>query len=123
MSDQVMSAIAEKYKIPAEIMAFVNDGFLEVAEEAEDRATVEFRIPSLGSTNSSDRYTLYNLVWIDPARNSEFCHYYDEKPGDLPNFYVRIDTEHSRDEQVEDLETVDDLVDWLSEMQEEKRPT
>lgn len=121
MSDQVMSDIAEKYKIPAEVMEFVNEGFLEVAGETEDRAAVEFRIPSLGSQDSSDKYTLYNLVWIDPARNAEFCHYYDEKPGDLPNFFVRIDTDHSRDEQVEDLETVDDLVDWLSEMQEEKQ--
>ena len=75
----------------------------------------------LGSADSSDRYTLYNLVWIDPARNAEFCHYYDEKPGDLPNFYVRIDTDHSRDNLVEDLETIDDLVDWLEEKQEAKR--
>ncbi len=116
-----MTDLAGKYKIPAELMAFVNEGFLEVAEETPDRATVEFRIPSLGSTDSSDKYTLYNLVWIDPARNAEFCHYYDEKPGDLPNFYVRIDTEHSRDEQVENLETVDDLVDWFSEMQAAKK--
>jgi hypothetical protein len=117
----MMTDIATKYKIPAEIMAFVKDGFLEVAEETPDRATVEFRIPSLGSTESSDRYTLYNLVWIDPARNAEFCHYCDEKPGDLANFYVRIDTEHSREEQVEDLKTLDDLVDWLmSEIQEAK---
>ena len=113
-----MTDLAEKYKIPDEIMAFVRDGFLEVAEETPDRATVEFRIPSMGSTGSSDRYTLYNLVWIHPDRNAEFCHYYDEKPGDLPNFFVRIDTEHSREDQVEDLESVDDLVDWLSEMHE-----
>jgi hypothetical protein len=73
-------------------------------------------MPSLGSADSSDRYTLYNLVWIHPARNAEFCHSYFEKPGDMPNFYVRIDTEHSRDDQVEDLETVDDLAVWLSEM-------
>ena len=116
------SNIAAKYAIPDEIMEFVRSGFLEVAEEAPDRATVEFRIPSLGSADSSDRYTLYNLVWIRPDRNAEFCHYYDEKPGDLPNFFVRIDTDHSRDEQVEGLETVDDLVDWLSETQEAKQP-
>jgi hypothetical protein len=109
--------LAQKYQIPAEVMVFVDDGFLEVAEETPDRATVEFRMPSLGSADSADRYTLYNLVWIHPARNAEFCHYYDEKPGDLPNFFVRIDTERSRDEQVENLETVDDLVDWLNEMQ------
>ena len=109
--------LAQKYNIPDEVMEFVRDGFLEVSEETPDRATVEFRMPSLGNADSSDKYTLYNLVWIHPQRNAEFCHFYDETPGDLPNFYVRIDTEHSRDEQVEDLETVDDLVDWLGEMQ------
>ena len=39
----------------------------------------------------------------------------------MPNFSVRIDTEHSRDEQLENLETADDFVDWLGEMQEEKK--
>ena len=117
-----MTDLATTYDIPDEIMEFVRSGFLEVAEETPDRATVEFRIPSLGSADSSDKYTLYNLVWIRPDRNADFCHFYDEKPGDLPNFFVRIDTEHSRDEQVEGLETVDDLVDWLSEKQEAKQP-
>ena len=110
--------LARKCKLPAEVMAFVNDGFLAVAEEDADRATVEFRMPLLGSADSAGRYTLYNLVWIDPARNAEFCHFYFEKPGDMPNFSVRIDTEHSRDEQLENLETADDFVDWLGEMQE-----
>ena len=113
-----MTDLAQKYKIPPEVMAFVNEGFLAVAEENADRATVEFRMPLLGSADFADRYTLYNLVWIHPARNAEFCHFYCEKPGDMPNFYVRIDAEHSRDDQVEGLETVDDLVRWLSEMRE-----
>ena len=116
-----MTDLATTYDIPAEVVEFVHSGFLEVAEESPDRATVEFRIPSLGNADASDRYTLYNLVWIRPDRNAEFCHFYDEKPGDLPNFFVCIDTDHSRDEQVEGLETVDDLVDWLSEKQEEKQ--
>jgi len=116
-----MTDLATTYDIPDEIMEFVRRGILEVAEEAADRATVEFRIPSLGNADASDRYTLYNLVWIRPDRNAEFCHYYDEKPGDLPNFFVRIDTDHSRDEQVEGLETVDDLADWLAETQEAKQ--
>ena len=97
---------AQKYKIPDGIMAFVRAGFLEVAVETPDRATVEFRIPSLGNADSSDEYALYNLVWIHPDRKAE---YYDENPGDLPNFYVRIDTEHSREDQVEDLDTIDDI--------------
>jgi hypothetical protein len=115
-----MTDLAQIYGIPTEVMEFINHGFLEVAEETPDRATIEFRIPSLGSADSSDRYTLYNLVWIHPERNAEFCDYYDEKPGDLPNFYVRINTDHSRDEQVEDLKTFDDLVAWMSDMRDEK---
>ena len=117
-----MTDLATTYDIPTEIMEFVRSGFLEAAEENPDRATVEFRIPSLGNADSSDKYALYNLVWIRPDRNAEFCHFYEEKPGDLPNFFVRIDTDHSRDEQVEGLETVEDLSDWLSEKQEEKQP-
>ncbi len=116
-----MPDLAEEYKIPTEIMEFVRNGFLEVAEETPERATVEFRIPSLGNADASDKYTLYNLVWIHPDRNAEFCDYYDHTPGDLPNFYVRIDKEQSRDEQVEDLETIEDLADWLAEMQEARQ--
>ncbi len=111
--------LADKYKIPDEVMAFVRDGFLEVSSEDEAKATVEFLIPSLGSTSASDKYVLYVLVWIRPDKNAEFCHYYDEKPGDLPNFYIRIDTDHSREQQVDDLDTVDDLVAWLGDRQEE----
>ncbi len=41
-----MTDIAEKYKIPAEVMAFVHDGFLEVVSGDEAKKTVEFHIPS-----------------------------------------------------------------------------
>lgn len=113
-----MTDLAGKYNIPDEIMAFVRGGFVEVAEETPDRATVEFRIPSLGSADSSDRYTLYNLVWIHPDFNAEFCHYYDEKPGDLPNFYVEEDTTDVGSDQIDGIDTVDDLVGWLDGMRE-----
>ena len=65
----------------------------------------------------------WHLLFFDESRSvPDTFSSPDEKPGDLPNFYVRIDTDHSRDEQVEDLKTVDDLVDWLmSEMQETKK--
>jgi hypothetical protein len=119
MSD-AMTNLAEKYQIPEEVMAFVRDGFMVVASEDPARATVEFDMPSLGFAGSEGRYTFYILVWIRPDRNAEFCHYHDEKPGDLPNFYVRIDTEHSREEQVEDLATVDDLVAWMGDRRQEK---
>jgi hypothetical protein len=116
-----MAELAEKYMIPPEVAAFVANGFLQVVSEDAERATVEFDIPSLGYAESDGRYALYCLVWINPERNAEFCHSYLETPGDLPNFYVRIDTDHSRDDQVDDLESVDDLVDWLEEKQEAKK--
>ncbi len=110
-----MADLADKYKIPPEVMAFVNDGFLVLLAEVEAEKTIEFHIPSKRQTDDEGRITSYSVIWIHPDFNAEFCHYYDEKPGDLPNFYVRIDTDCSRGEQVDDLETVEDLVDWLSE--------
>ena len=38
--------IADSYKIPAEVMALVRNGFLEVINEDEAQKTVEFHIPS-----------------------------------------------------------------------------
>lgn len=112
-----MDQIASTYGIPEEVMDFVRKGLLEVIEEKVGEATVEFLIPSLSKTEGSDHYTFYTLVWIHPDRNAEFCHYYLEKPGDLPNFYVRIDTDKG-DDRVEDLDALDDLIDWLSSQQE-----
>ena len=115
-----MSELSEKYGIPKEITAFVNNGFLEVSSRDEEKRTVEFDIPSVGTVTGADRFTLYSLIWIHPNHNAEFCHYYEEEPGDLPNFYVRIHSPDARDEQVEDLNTVDDLADWLSSARDRK---
>ena len=86
----MMSDLAARYKIPDKIMAFVTRGFLEVLSEKEDEWTVELDIPSMGTVTAPDSFTSYALIWIHPDHNAEFCHYYLEKPGDLPNFYVRI---------------------------------
>ncbi len=40
-----------------------------------------------------------------------------DKPGDLPNFYIRIDKDNG-DDQVDDLDTLDDLIYWLNSQQE-----
>ena len=113
-----MTDIAAKYRIPAELMAFVNDGFLEVAEENPAARRSSFACPCWGMrTPRGGTSSTTSSGFI--RRNAEFCDYCFKKPGDMPNFYVRIDTEHSRDRQVEGLETVDDLIDWLtSQMQE-----
>lgn len=108
-----MTDIAAKYNIPDEVMAFVLDGFLEVVSENEAEKTVEFHVPSKRQTDDEGRITSWSVVWIHPDFNAEFCHYYDEKPGDLPNFYVLKDTTDVGDEQVDGLDTVEDLVAWL----------
>ncbi len=116
----MMSDLAAMYKLPDEIMALVKSGFLEVLSEKEDEWTVELDIPSMGTVTAPDSFTSYTLIWIHPDHNAEFCHYYLEKPGDLPNFYVRIHSPNARDDQVEDLKSVEDLVDWLEGVQEAK---
>ena len=41
-----MIDLALKYKIPAEVMEFVNDGFLAFLAEDKATKTVEFDVPS-----------------------------------------------------------------------------
>ena len=116
-----MIDLAEKYKLPVDIVKFVENGFIEMASDDEARRTVRFDIPSLGIVTDSDEFTFYTLIWIHPDYNAEFCDYYIEKPGDLPNFYVEIHSPNAANRQVEDLNEVDDLVDWLEEAHEAKR--
>ena len=78
------------------------------------------RHPLDGNRDRADSFTSYTLVWIHPDHNAEFCHYYLEKPGDLPNFYVRIHSPDAPDKQVDDLNSVEDLLDWLEGVQEDK---
>ncbi|MBI3462007.1 MAG: hypothetical protein HY000_02965 [Planctomycetes bacterium] len=111
-----MTDIASKYALPDELSSFVDDGFLEVVSEDEDRKTIEFHIPSKRVTDTEGRVTSYSLTWIHPAYNEQFCHSYAEKPGDLPNFYVLEDTTDVGDEQIDGLHTVADLVAWLENL-------
>ena len=78
-----MTDLADKYKIPAEVMAFVRDGFLEVVSEDEAKKTVEFPIPSRRRTHEGC-VTSWSVVRIHPDFNGEFCDYYDKEPGDVP---------------------------------------
>ena len=79
--------------------------------------TVEFRISSRISVDHRRRMITCRIVWIHPAYNSEFCDYYQETPGDLPNFYVEIQNSEGPPEIIDDLETVADLENWLEEFQ------
>lgn len=114
-----MSALAAKYKIPPELDQFIDAGFLAMLSEDEAEKTVKFDIPSIAWTDDQDRDTTFTLVWIDPDFNEQFCHYYDEKPGDLANFYVFRETTDLGDDWL-DLSTLDDLLVWLEERQESR---
>ena len=61
--------------------------------------------------------TTFTLIWIHPDFNDQFCHYYTEKPGDLVNFYLFEDTTDVGDDWL-DVDTLDDLLAWLGERQE-----
>ena len=79
--------------------------------------TVEFHIPSRRSVDHRGRITAYRIVWIHPDYNAQFCHYYQETPGDLPNFFVEVENSEGPSETVDELETADDLAVWLEDLQ------
>ena len=110
-----MNILQSRYRLPPTLMAFIDDGFVELLSEDEPQKTVQFHMPSMRRTDDKGRIAAYSLTWIHPDFNKQFCHYYDEEPGDLPNFYVTKETTDSADEAVE-LEDVDDLIDWLGQM-------
>jgi hypothetical protein len=112
-----MSQIGQRYAVPAEIDRFVDQGFLEVLTELPNKMTVEFHIPSRVIVDSRRRITAYCIVWIHPDHNADFCDYYYERPGDLPNFYVEVRNSEGPAEIIDDLETVDDLEVWLEDFQ------
>lgn len=114
-----MTNLAAMYKIPQEIQRFVDDGFLEVLSENDAEKTVEFHISSKRSTDRQGRTTTFTLTWIHPDFNAQFCHFYDQTPGDGPNFYVQCETADLGDELIE-LDSVEHLESWLEEFQKEE---
>jgi hypothetical protein len=112
-----MSQLAAKYAIPPEFDRFIDAGFLELLREGAAEKTVRFHIPSKVVIDTRDRLTAYEVFWIHPDFNAEFCHYCHERPGDLPNFWVVEDTDDVGDTCIDDLQTIDDLVMWLEAMQ------
>jgi hypothetical protein len=111
-----MSHIAERYALPPGIDRLVDRGFLELSMEQPDEMTVYFRIPSMQSTDHRGRITAYCLTWIHPDHNAEFCHYFDEMPDDLPNFFAEVCKSEGPSDMIDDLDTVDDLEAWLDEL-------
>jgi len=110
-----MPDLAAKYGVPPEVMQFVDDGSLELLREDESKKTITFHMPSLRYTNEKRRTTTFTLTWIHPGFNEQFCHYYNEQPGDAENFYIRCDTDDVGDELLDVGESLEDLEYWVAE--------
>lgn len=102
--------------VPAELKRFVDADFLVVVFEKPDERTVTFGIPGLAYTDENNVETYFTLDWIHPDFNEQFCHYFREKPGDLANFYLTR-AHGERGDELIDVESLKDLVAWLSERQ------
>lgn len=111
-----MSDISQRYALPEEIDRFVDLGFLELSMEQPDEMTVQFHIPSRQSVDHRGRVTAYSITWIHPDHNADFCHYFEETPGDMPNFLVEVRNSEGPLAMIDDLETVDDLEAWIDEL-------
>jgi hypothetical protein len=112
-----MSEIGQRYALPGDVDRFVDDGFLEVLWEDTEQRTIEFHIPSRISSDHRGRVTAYRIVWIHPEHNAEFCHFFADVAGDLPNFYVEVCTSDGPDEMLDQLQSDEDLECWLQEFQ------
>jgi hypothetical protein len=49
-----------------------------------------------------------------PDYNAQFCHYYHQTPGDLPNFYVAEENSEGPNKAL-DVNDLDELLDFLSD--------
>ncbi|MEK6259924.1 MAG: hypothetical protein AABP62_14990 [Planctomycetota bacterium] len=116
-----MPNIQSDYDLPDELMAFVDSGFLEVKWEKPAEKTIRFHIPAMVTTDGRGRFVLFEIEWIHPAFNSQFCSYYDQVRGDLPNFNV-IKFVEDRGDELLDIDTPDDLIPWLSEVADRVPP-
>ena len=114
--NSIVSDVASKYRLPPELKSFVDEGFLVPTTENWEEKFVEFHLPSKVVTDTEGRITSFSVFWIHPDFNREFCHYFDEQPGDLSNFYVVEDTTDLRHDLVDKIETMKDLIGWLESM-------
>lgn len=111
-----MQDLESTYDVPAELKRFVDAGFLVVVFEKPEERTVTFAIPGLAYTDENKVETYLTLDWIHPDFNAQFCHYFREEPGDLANFYLMRACRERGDDLI-DVESLDDLIAWLSERQ------
>jgi len=107
-----MADLKSDFGVPDEFLAFLDRGLLTIVSEDLAERTVTFDVPMLQSVDHLKRTTQYSVIWIHPDFNADFCHFYHDTPGDLPNFMVKQETEDVGDELI-DLESLDDLLAWL----------
>jgi hypothetical protein len=112
-------ALTDEYKVPHELSTFIDDGFLVPLTPTPEEKTIAFDIPSMGYQDEQDNDYSFTLVWIHPDFNKEFCHLYNEMPGDLPNFYVKKESRNTPEEYI-DLDSLDDLIAWLEDKKERR---
>lgn len=116
-----MSRFAADYAIPPDLDALIDAGFLKLVRERAAEKTVEFHIPSRRGRDDGGMMSAYSVVWIHPDHNVEFCHFFEETPGDLPNFYAQKEFSNAAVQSIDDLKTADDLVDWLARLKQADR--
>jgi hypothetical protein len=69
------------------------------------------------SADHRRRITAYRIVWIHPDYNAQSCHYYEDTPGDLPNFDVELQNSEGPSETIDALVSADDLSVWLGDLE------
>lgn len=112
-----MQRLAAQYGIPTEVMRYVEVGLLQILREDEAQRTVEFHLALLQSHNGNGNghAATFALTWIHPEVKERFDPLYVNGSGELPNSFVTRNGVGSGDEEVDGLETVDDLLAWLGQ--------
>jgi hypothetical protein len=109
-----MNTLALRFGIPAELEMLIDTGVLEITGQDDAEKTLHLVVPSLRQQDRKGRIKVVTITWIHPDYNAQFCHYYHESPGDLPNFYVAEENSEGPDEPL-DVNDLEELLDFLSD--------
>jgi hypothetical protein len=91
-----MNKLALRFGLPADLEKLIDTGVFAVTGEDDATKTLRLVIPSPSPAGSQgpNQDRQHHL----PDYNAQFCHYYHETPGDLPNFYVAEKNSEGPDE-------------------------
>jgi hypothetical protein len=109
-----MNTLALLFGLPADLETRIDTGVLAISGEDDATKTLRLVVPSLWQKDRKGRIKIVSITWIHPDYNAQFCHYYHETPGDLPNFYVAEENSEGPDEPL-DVNDLDELLDFLSD--------